>query len=331
MKKYLLAVGAVLLAFGAQAQSKKHLANFSLFQQFYNPALTGYEGSMIKGYHRNQWAGFEGAPNTYFVSAEIDMADLAAWKKDNQLKTRLGDEFDRQQGAKQAFGLAVFSDEFGGFSEQQVQLGYGSRVRLSEQLSLRWGSALTLGLHKLDGSKLVIDKENDQRYLDVLGQTNRVGRVDLNMGLMLTSDAYYLGYAMQDVSKKGLLTSGSDFMKGMFVRKHVVQAGYRRAVSEQVGLVVNGLFQYDDLFKESVEGQLKAIYQNVLWVGAGYRKDLAYTMQAGVRVNQFKIGYVYEVPTGEASSIKSNTNEIMLTYNLIPVKYPKYSRRVISW
>ncbi|MCC9135897.1 PorP/SprF family type IX secretion system membrane protein [Pontibacter silvestris] len=331
MKKYIIAIAAIISALGAQAQSRKHIANFSLFQQYYNPALTGYEGSMVKTFYRNQWSGFEDAPKTVFASGELDLADLSAWKNDGQLKTREEGSYDRQAGARHAFGLAVLHDEFGPFTESQIQLGYGSRVRLSETVSLRWGSALAYSTQLLDGNRLTVDEKNDPQYLGTLGNSSRFSKLDLNLGLMLTADKFYFGYAVQDIMKGGLVTSGDDFMKDTYTRKHIVQAGYRTVVSEQVGLVVNGICQYDNKLGETVEGQVKAVYQNMFWVGGGYRKDLAYTVNAGLRLNQLKVGYVYEMPTGDAGSINQNTNEIMLTYNLVAIKFPKFGRSVTIW
>lgn len=331
MKKYIIVIAAVLSALGAQAQSRKHIANFSLFQQYYNPALTGYEGSMVKTFYRNQWTGFEGAPKTIFASAELDLADLGAWKKDNLLATQREDSYSRQIGAKHAFGLALLNDQFGAFSENQLFLSYGARVQLGQRLSLRWGTAVAFSTQRLDGNKLTLDQENDPQYQDAMGQNNRLSKLDLNMGLMLTHDNYYVGYAMQDVAEEGLLTTGDDFLEGLYTRKHIAQAGYRTAVTEQIGVVVNGIYQYDDKLKETVEGQVKAVYQNMLWVGGGYRKDLAYTLNAGIRLDQLRVGYVYETPTSDAKAIGRNTNEIMLTFNLLPVKYPKYGKQVNIW
>lgn len=315
----------------ADAQSRKYIANFSLFQQYYNPALTGYEGSMVKTFYRNQWTGFEDAPRTMFFSAEMDLADLAAWKKDDMLKTRQEDHFNRQSSVRHAFGLSVLHDQFGPFKESQVFLSYGSRVKLTEDLSLRFGSAISYSSNRLDGSKLTVDQEHDPQYQNLLGQNTRMNKIDFNAGLMLTADKFYLGYAMQDITQGELVTTGYDFMKGAYTVKHVGQAGYRRGVSDQIGLIINGLYQYDEKLGHTLEGQLKAVFQNMFWLGAGYRNDLAYTVNAGLRINQMKIGYAYEMPTADASSISQSTNEIMLTFNFISVKYPKYGKKVTMW
>lgn len=330
MKKIYLTIALVASVLGASAQNRKHVANFSLFQQYFNPALTGYEGSMVKTYYRNQWTGFEDAPKTIFASAELDLADLSAWKKDDLLKTSQKDEYNRQLGAKHAFGLAVLNDRFGPFTETQLHLSYGTRVRLSEKLSLRWGAAATYSAQQLDASRLTTDQEGDPEFENFNGQSAKVGKFDLNMGLMLTAENFYVGYAMQDVLK-GKMTTGDNYLNNSFPQQHVLQAGYRTAVSEQIGLVANGLYRYDEKLQDTMEGQLKAVYQNMLWVGAGYRKDLAYSLQGGVRLNQLRVGYVYELPTADARYMDKATNEIMLTYNLIPVKYPKYGKKVSIW
>jgi type IX secretion system PorP/SprF family membrane protein len=330
MKKIVLTIALVASVLGADAQNRKHVANFSLFQQYFNPALTGYEGSMVKTYYRNQWTGFEDAPKTIFASAELDLADLNAWKKDDVLRSSQQDGYDRQQGAKHAFGLAVMNDRFGPFTENQVQLSYGTRVRLSESLSLRWGTAFTYSAQQLDASRLVTDQESDPEFSNFNGQSAKVGKFDLNMGLMLTAENFYLGYAMQDITK-GKMSTGDDYLNDAFPQQHVVQAGVRAAVSEQVGLVANGLYRYDERLKETMEGQLKAVYQNMFWVGGGYRRDLAYSFNGGVRLSQLKIGYTYEMPTADARYLDKATNEVMVTYNLIPVKFPKYGKKVSIW
>ncbi|SHO65429.1 type IX secretion system membrane protein PorP/SprF, partial [Algoriphagus zhangzhouensis] len=59
------------------SQSTKYISQFSHFQSYFNPGLTGYEGSTVRGFVRNQWSGFEGAPKTYFFSTELDFGELS--------------------------------------------------------------------------------------------------------------------------------------------------------------------------------------------------------------------------------------------------------------
>lgn len=329
MKNLILFICLLFLVLGASAQTRKHIANFSLFQQYFNPALTGYEGSMVKTYYRDQWAGFEDAPRTIFASVEMDLADMSAWRRTDVLKTRESDSFSRQAGAKHAWGFSVLHDSFGPFGETQLNLSYASRVKLSEKLGLRAGAAFTYGFQRLNGNKLVLDQPGDAQFADYLNRQNRSGKFDMNLGVMLAGEDFYLGYALQDAAQGGI-TSGDNFLNNTFAMQHVAQAGFRRAVSDEIGLITNGIFRYDSHQQKTTEVQAKAVYQNSVWAGGGYRHNLAYTFNAGIRVNQFRFGYVHEIPTGDAR-IPKHTSEFMVTYNLIDVKYPRLSKKVTMW
>lgn len=289
MKRLILVVCSVFVFLQAHAQGRKQLANFSHYKQFFNPSLTGYEGSVLKSLYRNQWTGFEDAPKTILASAELDMAMLSQ-KKGRYFSGRSRREAVSDQSAKHALGLTLLHDQFGPAKEMQVNLSYGAAIRLSEDFSLRWGTALTYTAQHLDGNSLTLDQENDPRFSKIIGQENRSGRGDINLGLSLTSARFYLGYALQNVTDGKLLSTGSDYLSDFSRRKHVASAGYRMGVTDDIGFTVNGLYQYDQEFKSTVEGQVKAVYNNLFWVSGGYRNDLAYTLGAGLHLDQLSVG-----------------------------------------
>ncbi|MDX5421018.1 MAG: PorP/SprF family type IX secretion system membrane protein [Hymenobacteraceae bacterium] len=329
MRKLILLVCCMAVAGGAFAQSRKHLANFSQYQQFYNPSLTGFEGPVLKTLYRNQWTGFEDAPKTMLASAELDLARLGQKKKAYQPGAK-----ERNSGpisARHGLGLTVVHDQFGPARETQLQLSYGSGVRLSETLHMRWGTALTYTAQRLDGNSLTLDQENDPRYREVLGQNNRMGKVDLNLGLALTGPNFYLGYALLDITEGEVIATGDDYLKGFFSRKHVAQAGYRNSLTDELGFTLNGIYQHDDNLESTLEGQLKLVYQNTFWIGGGYRNDRAYTLAAGIRLHQLSIQYAYENPVQDARAIGRATNEIGIRYNLFSVKSAGMSRQLVFW
>ncbi|EJF11458.1 type IX secretion system membrane protein PorP/SprF [Pontibacter sp. BAB1700] len=141
-----------------------------------------------------------------------------------------------------------------------------------------------------------------------------MSKFDLNLGFALASANYYLGYAMQDITAGHFMNSSDNFMKDVYTRKHIAQAGFRTAMSDRFGLIVNGLYQYDEQLKGTVEGQVKAVYNDMLWAGAGYRNDQAFHVGVGLHYRQFRITYAYESPIQEARSISRATNEVGLAY-----------------
>ncbi|PSR55937.1 hypothetical protein AHMF7605_21740 [Adhaeribacter arboris] len=327
MKKFLIIVLVMASAWRVQAQNRKQIANFSLVPHYFNPALTGQDGSVLKSIYRNQWTGFENAPKTLFISAELDLADLTTWKDGNK-----PDQGSNQYlGAKNAVGLSLLRDTFGPYRQTQLFLNYSSRVRLSEKLSLRAGAAITYDATSLDQTKLAVDVTNDPKYQNLFANDNtRVTKVDVNVGVMLMAEDYYIGYALQDAAK-GKLSSGGNYLEDAFPTNHVVQAGYRKGISDQFGLIVNGIYRYDSKLRETIEGQLKGVINNSFWAGVGYRQDLAYSFTGGMRFNQVRIGYTYETTSGKASRINGGSNEIVLIYNLMPVNYKGLGKKITLW
>ncbi|GEO03769.1 hypothetical protein AAE02nite_14330 [Adhaeribacter aerolatus] len=321
MKKISLVIALFISALGAQAQSRKHITNYSLFQQYFNPAFTGHEGSVMKSFYRNQWTGFDNAPRTAFISGEFDLADLKAVESNNN---------SLPAGARNAMGVSLLHETFGPFKEGQLQMNYASQVRLSEKLSLRAGAALTYAFVKLDYNMLTLDQSNDPEYQAILISDNKSDKVDVNVGLMLTAENFYLGYGLQDAAKGKIVSSGYYLHNGTNTQ-HLVQAGFRKSLSEQFGVVVNGIYRYDSTLKETVEGQVKGIFNNTFWAGAGYRHDLAYTLTAGLQLGQLKVGYAYETATRQAKISTRSSNELIATYNLFSARTRNADRPVSIW
>lgn len=320
MKNILLAAFGLLLFTHVQAQNRKYASNFSVFQQYFNPALTGQSGSVVKSFCRNQWAGFSGAPTTVFVSGEMRLEHFRHRSE--------GEQQVVNTGIQHAVGLSILHDSFGPFVENEVTANYRSQVQLTQKIALQAGGGIAWHGQSLDGSKLTAGESGDPSIVDYIDQTSRSGRIDFNVGLALTGEDFYVGYAMQNL--RGETKNTEDFFRNNSKIHYVAQAGYRRSVSDAVGLVFNGLFRYDHQLNETIEGQVKGVFLNTAWFGIGYRKSLAYSMNIGFRMKQFTAAYSYEVPTGEAHRI-GGTNELVLIYDLQKIVHPRLTRKMSIW
>jgi type IX secretion system PorP/SprF family membrane protein len=321
MKKYSLFLLLTFSVLGLQAQNRKQLTQFSLFQHYFNPAMTGHEGSQIKALYRDQWTGFTDAPQTMFISGEVNASDLM----------RAGAVAKPGLGVGSAFGFYILRDTFGPFKDTQFNLSYGSQVRLSDALSLRAGAALAYEVSRLDAAKITVDDEQDEEYQNLLGtDNNQVHKLDVNAGLTLLGQDFYLGYAIRDLAK-GKLITGDHYYDHIYPLHHVLQGGYRRSLGEEVGLVFNGIYRYDSKLKETLEGQLKGVYRDSFWAGVGYRKDEALSFTAGLRAGQFRVGYAREMATGKAEGINASTNELMVTCQLGRIKAARVAGALSIW
>ncbi len=328
LMKRIIFVILILCAYSiSKAQSRKHSSNFSLFQHYYNPAFTGFKGSAMTAYYREQWAGFDGAPKTLFLSGEVNIADFRRHKE----PMPEGDQpITPKSGIQHAVGLSILHDTFGPFVENQLFASYSSFINLSEKMRLKAGAAVAYHGQILDGRKLTAEESHDPSLQNYINKTTRAGKMDFNIGVALSGEDFYAGYAMQNV-RGGLGKSKNDFFKNNSKIHYTLQGGYRRAVSDRAGVVINALIRFDDQLKETLEGQIKGVFYNTAWLGVGYRSSLAYALNVGFRINQLKVGYAYEIPTGEAQMTGSGTNELMVTYDFQKIIHPRLTRQMSIW
>lgn len=309
MKKLVLIILSLQLSVAAFSQSRKYISQFSHVQSYLNPGMTGYEGSVVKGFVRNQWSGWEGAPKTYFVSAELDFSQLGG-------SGELG---------KNAVGINLLSDEYGAFRETELIISYGTRVQLSEQASLRLGAGVNINQIRLDGNSLNTEQANDPRVMQYLGGFANMNVLDFNLGMSLTHPNYYVSYGVHHVNR-GSISNGDVFMdrKPMV---NIVQAGYRNRVTNQMAIIVNGMYRSQEDLPENMELNLKLLFYDRVWIGGGHRFDYANHAQLGMVMGRVNVGYVYEFPKQESYLLPNPTHELMVTFRLFDTE----SRMLNLW
>ncbi|HEY0670274.1 MAG TPA: PorP/SprF family type IX secretion system membrane protein [Sphingobacteriaceae bacterium] len=295
-KNYIVLIGLVFTGLFSNAQQRTQIANFSQFQQYYNPALTGNEGSMVKSFYRDHFDGSDEAPKTLFVAGELNLADI-------------GGKAGTEGALTHALGLSLLNDNYGSLKNSRIALSYNSGFKLTKTLRLHAGAAVTYDVNKFDNEGLVFDGPDDQSALN-----ESINKLGVNAGVAVRAADYYIGYALTDLIEENL--SDNTIFQDLYAMQHVVQAGYRRALTQSFGVIVNGIYRYDERQKSIAEAQVKGVYNNMLWIGAGYRNDLAYTVNAGIRFSQFKIGYSREVNSSSINGAFNSANEFTLSYNI---------------
>jgi type IX secretion system PorP/SprF family membrane protein len=263
-----------------------------------NPALTAYEGSMVKGLVRNQWAGWEGAPKMNFVSAELDFANLGG-------NSDLG---------KNAIGVNLLSDEYGAFKETELILSYATRIQVSEKAGLRMGAGLNINSIRLDGTRLTTEQANDPTLAQYVGGFADMNVLDLNIGMSVTHPNYYVSYGVHNVNQ-GSISSGDVFMDKK-PRVGIAQAGYRNRFSENMTVIGNGMWRSQSDLPANVEFNLKFLFKDKFWVGGGHRVDYANNAQLGVLLGKVRFGYVYEWPMLQSYLLPNPTHEFLLSFRL---------------
>ncbi len=320
MKKfyYILATGLLMFGmnFQAKSQTRKYVSNFSHFQSYFNPGLTGYEGSAVRGFVRNQWSGIEEAPRSYFVSAELDFGELSG-------------EMDPALMGKNALSVNMLQDTYGAFRETELIVSYASRVRLTEKHNLRLGAGVSYQNIRLDGNALTSEDLNDPTLGQYLGGFSDMQVVDFNIGLALTHSKYYVSYGMHRVGG-GAIISGDEFIDS-YPASSIIQGGYREALSPNVALIFNAYYRTQKDVNDNFELNLKTLLMDRFWLGVGTRVNNATNLQMGILTKRLRIGYLFEFPVGGDYNLPGNTHEFTAVFNLFRDNTRRTENEVLIW
>lgn len=315
-----LTLGLIILLLGfqgnLQAQSRKFVSQFSHFQGYFNPALTGYEGSVVRGFVRNQWGGIEGAPKTYFISAELDFGELAG-------------EVDPALLGKNALSVNLIQDNFGAFRENEVTVNYAARIRLTERHNLRLGTGVSYQSIRLDGNALTTEEANDPTIGQYIGTFSNTNVVDFNIGMALTHANYYVSYGIHRVNG-GSIQNGDEFMDG-YPAEQMIQAGYREALNENLAIAANGFFRSRKDLPNVLELNLKLLMMDRFWLGVGHRVDYATNAQIGFLTGKLRLGYVYEFAMANSYLLPGGVHEFTLALNLFRPNERRTRDEALIW
>lgn len=295
----ILAIILLGLTENTSAQTRKYFGQFNQLQSYFNPALTGYEGSVVRGLVRNQWAGFEGAPQTYFISAELDPMEINNYQDASLL-------------GNTAIGLHLIQDNFGPFRQTEMLLSYGARVRITRTTNLRLGVAANYNNVRLDGNSLTTEQSNDPTINAFVNQFATMQILDFNAGLAITHENYYFSYGLQNASR-GRLYRGDAFLNERpFVS--VVQTGFRQYLNENISIFSNILYRIQNDLPYNLDLNVKVMAMDKFWLGVGHRVNFANSYQVGFLMSNLRFGYAYEVPVSRSYLIPNPTHEFMVSF-----------------
>lgn len=293
-----------------------------VFSQFFhqknidNPAAAGSpENTTLTLFHRQQWAGLEGAPSTQALG-------LSA----------------RAFGERVGLGLTVMNDRIGFFNTTQVNMAYAYRVKIEEgtvsigmsgsylRQQADWGEARTIGFG---------DDPN-------ASGDGLVPVFNFGIGSYFESERFFLGLSVPHILEKGMTRKTDGVLAG--------GQGWVRHLFAQVGTVVDifpKVKMRPALASRIVEDAPPGFDAHVsfgflpeakLWLGGTWRwsqSEVAAIGDAVVFMGQYmvgerlRLGFAYDYSMGKIQAQNAGTYEVMVQYGFVKkageeVKAPKY-------
>ncbi|MFT4033179.1 MAG: type IX secretion system membrane protein PorP/SprF [Siphonobacter sp.] len=327
MPKHYLPTLLLFLIFSSSiAQQRAQYSQYMFNSYIINPAWSGMEDYIdLKSGYRNQWVGVEGAPKTFYIAgnAALDKSDRTSSlsvRGPNGRPLARSKVFRSQQHFPDHNGIgAIFlRDETGPSSRTTFDITYAHHFVLTNFLKLSTGISAGVTQHTLDFDKLQLLEPNDP--LSGYGKLSKIVP-DINAGALLYSANFYVGASVNQLLFKKLnygFNGTSDYeWLGRLYNHYFLTAGYRFDISNDFALLPSAMVKSVRPTPVSFDLNLKALFQDRVWLGASYRHKDAIVGLIGVNVNYLlNIGYSYDFTFSNLSTVSKGTHEIVISLML---------------
>lgn len=284
MKKIILSI-LLLSAFVANAQQEPQYTQNQFNSNLeINPAYAGAnDDASISLRFRKQWTGFAGAPTTLSFIGESKV-----YKK------------------VLALGVTVNSDWIGITQSTSADLNLASHIRLSEKSTLSVGIKAGVNFLNSDFSKLENVDPNDPLYT-----TEKRTIPYFGFGALFYTRKLYIGFSIPRLVSIENFAPQSKITKPHFY----LYGGYRIKVNEDIELRPALLGKYVSAAPFEVDIAMDAWYKNVIGLGVSYRTSDAVCLMIKSRINNFYIGYSYDMTVSGLRTFNSGSHEVYIGFS----------------
>ncbi len=292
INKGLIVMLLILTVNIAQGQQDPMFTQYNFNTQIFNPAYAGTWkslGFVVLG--RNQWAGMDGAPQTYTFSVQSNT------KND-----------------KVGLGLNFVSDRIGMEKRFSLSGDYSYGFQVTENSLLRLG--LKAGFSNY--------RNNLTEYIQYPGEPDPTLQGDIDnhympnfgVGTYLLSDNYYIGFSIPEILKNTIDNNYNNLTLND-VRSLFLIAGYVFDLSEY--LQFKPTFLTKAALGKSVQFDFSAnfLLGEKIWLGAMYRTGDAFGLIAQwIFDKKLRIGYGFDFTTSKLQKFNNGTHEVMVSYEI---------------
>ncbi len=318
---------AALLIFSSQVIIAQQLPQFSQYMQnmyVTNPAASSlYEDIDLNIGFRQQWAGFDGAPQTYYASGTVN---LGKRPKDSfstysipishrsLLKTK-----DVTRYAKHVVGGMVAKDEYGVFQRTSLMASYSYHHPIGDNYYIAVGTSLGWYGMNFGSDKVVLENPLDNTYDDFISNGTKSNLFDINAGLFVYGERAFFGYSAYQLAQNkielGNAGSSDNLSNAKLEIHHFATLGYRFTFNENFDLTPSFMFKAMKPAPWSYDFNLKADLYDKFWLGVSWRSEDAVSILAGLHITDWMgLGYAYDYVTSDVNDISSGSHEMVLSF-----------------
>ncbi len=260
----------------------------------HNPAAAGNSDEWdIFAVHRQQWMGFDNAPQTTMLNAHTSI-----------------DDFHSGVGMSLAYDMAGPPR-----STVLAKFLYSYRINITHLSQLAFGLGAGIQHRRLDYSRLTSEVPGDPEAPPEA--ENKLFPV-IDFGIEFLTQRLTIGAS---VTNSEHIFSGREqlttFMTGTQYHGY---AHYKFPLNRQFDLSPTGAYIYGN-GQHFAEIGVTAFYKDVVWGGMAYRVNNTLAFLCGVRFSMFRVGYSYDHPLNSVRAFGA-THEIVLSVRIPKAQKP---------
>lgn len=319
MKKTLLFSLVLLLSAPLIGQQDAQFTQNYFNRLFPNPAAAGHNDAICATlFGRQQWAGFEGAPQSFMFTGH------AAFK-------------DPWLNQSHGVGLVFISDQLGQETTNTLKVSYAYRRQIGPG-TLSAGFSLGMLQKSIGSNWNAVEGVEDDFFIPDNGASDVV--FDMDFGLYYQTKDFYVGLSMTHLPATVLseqttnaINNPANLNYGL-ARHYFIMAGYEKELTADWAIKPN-LFIRTDGASMSFDLGGMVEWRKQFWGGLNYRLQDAIGPMAGfnfqmpgesITGGMLRFGYAYDVTTSSLRAQSSGSHEIMLNYCFDIVRKPKFQR-----
>lgn len=262
---------------------------------YYNPAYAGArDGLNILALSRLQWMGIEGAPKSFFVTADMP---LRIGKVDNGV------------------GVSVFTDGIGLFQNTHIGLQYAYKHKL-------FGGVLSIGLQggivnqSFNGEKVYYPTSQFHQQTDQAIPKTQVSGMgfDINAGLYYSRKNLYAGFGVTHINKTEIQLDEYSYM--YLSSTYNLIAGYNIQFRNPLYELQPSIFLKTDMQVVQTDITARLWYNKMFSGGMSWRAGESVVVLLGAKFGNFQVGYAYDFPTTALFAKTSGSHELVVNYRL---------------
>lgn len=305
-----LALGWIAVCMGLTA-SAQQLAQYSqyVFNHFsVNPAVAGSKDCIdLRMGYRQQWTGFEGAPNTGWASLHAPLRPKGKPFLNN----------------KHGVGAFIEADQAGHWGYTRLVLAYAYHLRMTQDTYFSMGFFAGAQQMKFNWGDVTLSDYNDPL---ITSRASVVVAPDITPGLFIYGKKGWGGVALHQALGNRITDIGDD---SRLARQFMLSGGYRWVMGRKSVFSPSALIKTGAAIPMAFDLNAMVEWDRTIALGVGYRSgDALVVMMKLAFLKYFQLGYSYDVTTSALRTAGNNTHEIVL--GIMPCGREDISKKMIN-